>query len=771
MSGGVPDPGRAADVAEFVGLLNELRAWAGGPSYRALARKVGPLMRPPQALSQSTLGEAFQPRRRRLSIDLVVAIVRALGLDDQTVDRWRQACVRVHVDVKAGGPVGVFHQLPAELATFTGRGVELARLLATTTAPSSCDATTVVISAIEGMAGVGKTQLAVRAAHTLVRSGRYAEVQLYVNLRGFDPERPPVDPSSVLDAFLRQLQVPAQQIPDGLDERAAMFRYCLSGRNALVLLDNAADEDQIRALIPSGPSCLVLITSRRTLTGLDGVSVHLLDVFAEGEAVALLARIVGADRVAAEPEVAEQIAELCGHLPLAVALAAARLRARPAWSLAVLAERLRSGGLEATAAGGRGLRRAFALSYDGLSLPVRRVFALLGVHPGPDATAASTAALAGISLAEADTVLEHLQDEHLVRQRTAGRYELHDLLRTFAAEATADQAADTAAAAISRVTSWYLLGADRAARALGTPITPVSVADIPGTPPPPFATREEALAWFDAERANLAAAVRAAADHRLPALAWKLAVSQQGYFLLRHHLDDWVSTYETALAAARAADDGQGQDRVLTGLGRVYRTLRRLAEAESCHRQVIELARRRRVPDPSTREATALNNLATVLNDQNRFDQALAELGRALAICRDRDDGRLEGFVRGNIGIACHRSGRLLDGIENYRRAIEIHQRATNRHSEMIMWNNLGDALRDHDPDAALDAFERSLALSEELQDIPYRGTAYLNIGDMMDRAGNTARARQSWTTALAFFEDIGHRLSIDTRKRLGGTD
>ncbi|NUR30688.1 MAG: helix-turn-helix domain-containing protein, partial [Catenulispora sp.] len=286
------DPSKASDLAEFSALLGQL-VTAHGLSTRDLAKRVGPLMRPPQTVAKSTIHELFATGRRRLNLDLVVAVVRALGLPPAEVDAWRQACVRMHGAAKTGGPEGVFRQLPADTAAFTGREAALRAVLDAADTVGD-GAAAVVISAIEGMAGIGKTQLAVHAAHALVRDGRFTDLQLFVNLRGFDPDRPPADPAAVLDSFLRQLGVPAQQIPDGLD--------------ALVVLDNAADEKQVRELIPASPSCLVLITSRRSLAGLTDTATVFLDTLDAAESVRLLARIVGAERVGAEPEAADRVA-------------------------------------------------------------------------------------------------------------------------------------------------------------------------------------------------------------------------------------------------------------------------------------------------------------------------------------------------------------------------------------------------------------------------------------------------------------------------------
>lgn len=433
--GAVPNPDEIRDLAGLIEALNLLRAVSGNPSFRALARSVGVKLRPPQALAHSTVRDLFQTGRRRLDIDLLMATVRALGLSDSEAVRWRQACARLHVEARLGSLPGVLRQLPAETAVFTGRERDLDAVLTPAMAWSGRHGANVAaISAIEGMPGVGKTQLALRAAHELVRGGRFADTQLYVDLRGFDAEHPPADPAVVLDTFLRQLGVPAQHVPAALEERAAMFRDQMCGRRALLLLDNAACEEQIRTLIPASASCLVLVTSRRSLAGLETAFLHTLDVLAPAESVTLLARIAGADRIAAEPEAAHAIAEACGFLPLAIVLAASRLRARPGWTLADLVHRLRESGLDALSTGNRALRPALDLSYRALPPAARFLFCTLGLHPGDDFTAAAAAAGSGTSAIETDRILEQLQDEHLLRRTTGEHYRLPGLIRGYAAE-------------------------------------------------------------------------------------------------------------------------------------------------------------------------------------------------------------------------------------------------------------------------------------------------------------------------------------------------
>lgn len=628
-----PDPENAADLAEFIELLDQLRMWAGGPSTRSLARQAGPLMRPPRVLSHSTVAEVFQTWRRRLDLDLVAAIVRVLGEDEAAVDRWRAVYLRVQRDTKAAvqaaGQAGVLRQLPVDLATFIGREKELAYL----TDAAGENSRTVVISAVEGMAGIGKTQLALHAAHRLVQAGRYTDIQLYANLRGFDPDHEPSDPAAVLDVFLRQLEVPAARVPAGLDERAAMFRDRIHGRQALLLLDNAADDEQLRPLLPASPTCLVLITSRRSLAALDGARTVTLDVLTTEESVEVLARIVGADRVAAEPEAAERIAELCGGLPLAVSIAAARLRSRPVWTLRYLADRLETG-LDEITAGSRGLARVFDLSYQGLSTCAQRVFRLLGIHPAVDFTAASITALAGVDLAEADRVLELLQDERLVQQKVLDRYELHDLLRAYAAERAAAQTGEQERSeAVTAVLTWYLVTAMEAAQ-LVNPYQPLPFPtdDVRGDIVR-FGDAKQALAWYERERPNL------------------LRIFSQGLTL--------------------------GHDRLVVQLALVMTRFEEVArnwrESERLLRAALPSARRRAAREA---EAHLLNALGFTLFQDNRFEQAFSPLQEALALSRELHDLVNEQRALNVIALLYTGTGDHERGLELALRALSLREHA-----------------------------------------------------------------------------------------------
>ncbi|MCO5974854.1 tetratricopeptide repeat protein [Actinoallomurus soli] len=765
----MPDPGKATDLAEFIGLLGELRVWAGTPSYRTLARQAGPFMKPPRVVSPFTVVDAFKAGRRRLDLDLVVAIVRALGVDEAGVARWREACVKVHGLTKIGGPVGVFGQLPAELATFTGREDELTRLIETATRRhGSGNARTVVISAIEGMAGVGKTQLAVRVAHELVRAGHFTDVQLHVNLRGFDPDVPAADPAAVLEAFLRQLGVPAQQVPVSREERAAMYRDRLRERGALILLDNAADEDQVHDLIPAGPTCLVLITSRRSLAGLDGVTPHLIGTFTDTESLDLLMRIAGRDRVTAELDAATRIVEYCDRLPLALALTAARLRSRPAWSLAEHADRMQAGRLEAIRAGGRAIRPVFELSYRDLAGPLRRVFRLLGHHPGPDFTPAILAALADIPDHEAEGALEQLQDENLIRQNTPGRYELHDLLRAYAAElADADPEPDPTAP-VARLATWAVATGYAAALAIGTP--PLS-----GFPPEEaarpmrFAGYDQGLTWFENERQNLAAIQNSAARAGLHRRVWQLASVQKEFCIVRNQFDDLLAAQQLAVVAAQAAGDQAAEALMLSGLGSVYWRMDRLDEAEDSCLRALEIYRT--VVDPSG-EGSALIDYGTVQCQRGNQEYSVALFTQALGLLHGEDTRRARATALLNRGVLQQRLGRLAQAFADTHQALAIYRQLAYRRGEVLAIGNLAwFHLVDTDLDSAFALYREQQHLALLLSDTFLQADALFGTGETHATAGHFDHARHAWQQALHLFEKLSHPRAAVAQQRLDTTE
>ncbi|MGW2491434.1 tetratricopeptide repeat protein [Streptomyces sp. NPDC001606] len=752
---GMPDPGKAVDLAEFIGLLGELRAWAGTPSYRSLAKRVGPLMRPARVVSPYTVVDAFKVGRRRLDLDLVVAIVRALGVDEAGTGHWRNACIRVHALAKSGGPVGVFGQLPADLATFTGRQEELARLIEAATHPDGGGANTVVVSAIEGMAGVGKTQLAIHAAHELVRAGRFAEVQLHVNLRGFDPELPPADPSAVLEAFLRQLGVAAQQIPADRAERAAMYRDRLRERSAVVLLDNAADEEQVRDLIPSSPTCLVLITSRRSLAGLDGVEPHLIGLFSETESLELLGRIAGADRVKAEPEAAARVVEYCNRLPLALALAAARLRSRPAWSLAELADRLQAGRLEAIRAGGRAIRPVFDLSYRSLPEPLKALFRCLGLHPCAHFTAASVAALQGVGLVQAQEMLETLVDENLLQQRSADRYALHDLLRVFAAELSSEDRSDVRQEARRRLADWYLHTTYRAAVAIRTVELPEAGPCEADVSPLAFDSYDKGLSWLDEEGANLGSVVRWAADNALPEHVWRIALHQKGHFLLRWRLEEYFESHALALAAGGELGDRYAQARAHHGMGVAYSQLNQLDEAETHLKSAVALFHsigERRL------EASALADIGLIHEARQDYHAAAAAYDEALTVLEDLDGSqRHRGVIRLNAGWFRYLMGDHAGALDQYTEAMADLRAAGEARGEAICLGNIAILHRGTgDHEKALHHFQEQHRASLTIGDEYFQAQSLMGSAVSLDALGRPAEALEHRDASLALAQTVG---------------
>ncbi|MEU8615446.1 NB-ARC domain-containing protein, partial [Actinoplanes sp. NPDC048791] len=502
----LPDPGRAGTLDELADGLRQLKVWAGSPSYdtikdrindawRATGRPGGELAR------KATVADCFKAGRRRLNTDLVIAVVRALHPDVGYVTQWRQALRVIGGEAQASAQVRVQDTLPPDLAGFAGRDAELGRLR---DALQLGEATVMV--AIAGMAGVGKTRLAVHLGHLLIREQPFDHV-LFVNLRGFhlDPAQPPADPGAVLDGFLRLLGVPAQEIPFDLAARTAAFRARLAGRRTLVVLDNAASADQLRPLLADTPGCIVLVTSRRSVAELHPAVQLTVDVFSAADAEQFLTRSAPDIPVGPDSGAMARIARRCGYLPLALGLLAGHIRSTPGWTLTDHADRLderhRDHRLDT------GVRLAFDRSYQHLPPHQQRVLRLAALHPGQDLDPYAAAALAATDVATARSALDDLGRHHLVQRAGPGRYTFHDLIGVYAADRARDEDPPRALrAAQTRMADHYLAAAAAAvdtlypAEAGQRPRVP-----RPGTPFPEVGEADAARAWLDAERANLVA--------------------------------------------------------------------------------------------------------------------------------------------------------------------------------------------------------------------------------------------------------------------------
>ena len=556
--------GHADPIAELRGLVAEhpLRERLRGLLMLALYR----------ADRQADALAAFRDARRHLREELGVEPGVPLQLLHQQIlaaDPKLSATAAAEITTSASAMTGPQRPLPAQLPhripDFTGRDAELNRLDALVARDRGDTGTSVVITAITGTAGVGKTSLAVHWAHRV--SERFPDGQLYVNLRGFDPTGAAMKPAEAIRGFLDAFGVTPQQIPASLEAQAALYRSLLSGQRVLVLLDNAADEEQVRPLVPGSPGCLVIVTSRNELPGLivtEGAQPVVVDLLSPDEARQLLSRRIGESRVLAETQAADNIIALCARLPLALMLVAARAATHPGFRLAALAAELREAGGSLDAFDGEdqatNLRAVFSWSYQRLSVSGRGLFRLLGLHFGPDVAIPAVASLAGMPKEQVRPALAELARAHLVTERIPGRFTFHDLLRAYATEvAYTYDPDDYRYAARYRILDHYLHTAYRADELLNQHRDRLfTLADVsPGVTPESPADQKQALAWFESEHAVLLEALRHATgfDTHIWQLAWALAP----FFEYQGHWRDWRESQSIALDASRRLSDKLAQ--------------------------------------------------------------------------------------------------------------------------------------------------------------------------------------------------------------------
>jgi tetratricopeptide (TPR) repeat protein/transcriptional regulator with XRE-family HTH domain len=477
-------------------------------------------------------------------------------------------------------------QLPAPPPQFTGRAADLAEL-----EEVRADAGTVIIG-IDGMAGIGKTALAVHAAHRW--STDYPDGQFFLDLRGHTRGVQPVEPGDALQRLLRSLGVPGAQIPEDLYGRAALFRSHLAGRRVLVLYDNAASESQVAPLLPGAAGCLVLITSRRRLTGLDLTHAHSLGLLPADDAVALFVRSWGWDGVRADQRKQLTAAvELCGRLPLAIRIAAARLRSRPSWTAAHLVERLRSvrHRLAELEAGERSVTSALELSYVQLGPDVRHAYRMLGLHPGVELDLDAAVALTGRRAAHVRRLLDDLLDDHLLHESVPGRYRFHDLTRAHAANAADEEEKDAdRRSAVGRLLEYYC----RATASAIVAAYPYERENRPGI----VATAREdpprdpgkAVEWLDTELPNLLVVAEYAGRHGRADCVVCLSAALHFHLRTRGRYGDAADLHERALAAARSAGDRAGELAALNDLGHIRRLQVRQQEAIDLFTQARRVA-------------------------------------------------------------------------------------------------------------------------------------------------------------------------------------
>jgi DNA-binding SARP family transcriptional activator len=644
-------------------------------------------------------------------------------------------------------------QLPPDVAGFTGRAEhlrELDMLLAAAGRP--------VICTVTGTGGVGTTALAVHWAHRV--ADRFTDGQLYVNLHGY-ASGPPVQPIEVLTRFLLALGVPGKEVPARVSDAQSMYRGLLADKRVLILLDNAVDAEQVLPLLPGTTGCLVLVTSRHQLTRLavhNGAVGLRLDVLTPGEARSLLTDLLGADRVEAEPAAIGELASLCGHLPLALRVAAANLTTHPRRTVADYTTRLRRDPLTALEVDGdrqSAVRATFDQSYAALPPEARRLFRLLGLVPGPDVTLPAAAALADLPEAPTAALLDRLAETHLVEHPSPGRYALHDLLRRYAADhAVAEVGAADRAAALERLFEYFLRHAAGAVGQLCPQILRLPTASA--IPTAVFEDHGQARQWLDAERANLVAAVRHAADYGPHPVAWRLADALRGYLYLGTHLVDWLAVATAGLAAARADDDRPGQTAAHLSLAALEFLHGRYGEAIAQYRGALELARRAGWPEG---ESAALGNLGAVYRTLGRLDDAADYFAQALAI--DQRIGWHAGRATklANLGLVHFGLGQLERAADYRNQALSLHRRCGSRSGEAMSLSGLADVYRALGRlDDALACITRALTLHREVGDRMSEAATSRILAAIHRDAGRPAEALEMAGTAIGLARETGER-------------
>jgi tetratricopeptide (TPR) repeat protein len=738
----LPDPAGAGSLDEVVTRLRALKVWAGDPSYETIKGRVNAAWtaagRPASELTiRSTVANCFQAGRRRLNNELVLAVVAALHPDPGYVAQWRQTLRVVAGETEAYAQVRVHDRLPPDLAGFTGRLVELAELRR-----AAADGRAVVISAIEGMAGVGKTQLAVHAGHLLADE---FERVLFVNLRGFhpDPAQPPADPAAVLDGFLRQLGMPGHEIPYGLDARAAAYRHRIAGVRALIVLDNAATAAQVRPLLPGTPGALTLVTSRRSLTELPAARLT-VDVFTAEEAAAFLTAELGDD-----PEAIARIAHRCGCLPLALSLIVGHIRNTPGWTLADHADRLderhRSRRLDG------GVELALALSYQHLPADQQRLLRLLALHPGQDFEAYAAAALADVGLDAARSGLARLHSDHLLQPAGPGRYTFHDLVRAFAATRAHDR--DRPAerrAALTRLFDHYLAtGAEAVNRQFPATAHWRPAIAPAGTPAPVLAEPRDAMAWLDTERHTLIAVATHTATAGWPGHTIRLA-RVLSYYLEGGYYPDALIVHGHALDAARAGGDLAAQAYALRDIGYIRVHTGPLETAADNFRRARDLFEQTGV---RAGQARALHNLGIVAERSGDYPGAIGHVEQALALYRQADDRTGEAGVLLSLGILLRREGRFPEAIGYLEESLAVARATGNRRGEAYALNGLGETeVQAGRYASAHDHLRQSLALLEQLANRNGLASVLDSLGALAHRMGERDRATAYYEKALAIF-------------------
>jgi tetratricopeptide (TPR) repeat protein/transcriptional regulator with XRE-family HTH domain len=754
--------------------------WAAGLTQEELAARSGLGVRTISDLERG----ARTPYARSLRL-----VAAALGMNDRATDwlvAWyraagngaalpsQQAANGLHEELppvppdgrlgQAGGaPTVMPRQLPAASAYFAGRTAELAILDDwADQVPEANGAVT--ISVICGMAGVGKTALALRWAHQVV--GRFPDGQLYVDLRGYGPGGRPTEPAEVIRSFLGSFGVASGWIPADVDGRAGLYRSVLAGKRVLIVADNARDAAQVRMLLPSAPGCLVLVTSRSPLTGLaavEGARVLSLDVPTAAEAAELLSARLGCDQVAAHPAAVTELIGVCGRLPLALAVVAARAAAS-GWPLAALTSGLADarGRLGVLEHGDPAIsvEAVFSWSYRQLSTTAARVFRLLGIHPGPEVSALAVASLAGLSSQPALATLRELASVGLIAEPSPGRYTLHDLLRAYAADQAQEHDTDAERrAAAHRMLDHYLHTAAAACRAL----EPDEETVTPGLPqagvtPEAITGGDQAVAWFAAEHKVLLAISAQATDPGLAAYAMLLPWTMVRFLGGNGQYDELVGSQQAALACAGRLDDVAGQARAHCHLGGAYTRLGQPGLAYMHLMRAVALSRR--LGDQAG-EARAHLSLGVLFAYGDRLRDAVSSGLRALRLAETIGDVVLQARACNDVGYHLAMLGDLRNGLSHCQRALGLLRTTSHPRLEGCAWDSIGYIHRQlGDYGQATSSYQRAIRLLGDAGARHEMARSLSALGDTYEAADDTQAARETRQQAMVVLDDL-HRPEV----------
>jgi DNA-binding SARP family transcriptional activator/tetratricopeptide (TPR) repeat protein len=679
------------------------------------------------------------------------------------------------------GPLKPRHRVPAQLPPdvrgFAGRADELARLDAILAAVGT-EPTAVVVSAVSGTAGVGKTALAVYWAHRA--AGRFPDGQLYVNLRGFDPGGRVTAVRDAVRGFLIALEVPPERIPADVDAQVGLYRSVVAGRRVLVVLDNARDADQVRPLLPGTATALVLVTSRTHLTSLiatENAHSLTLPVLAVEEARELLARRLGAGRVDAEPEAVNTVIAACACLPLALAVAAARAQ-ETGFPLAALAAELGDAArrLDVLDAGDAvsQVRAVLSWSYTALTPPAARLFRLLGAYAGPDISAAAAASLVGQPLPPAQSALDELVRASLLTAHAPGRYTFHDLLRAYAADlAAATDRDDARRTALARLLDHYLHGALAADRLIKPVRHPMA---IPLGPPEPGVTADapttdsaSALARLSTEQGALLAAVRRAVDNGFDRHVWQFAWALDTFLDRQGNWHARAATWEHALEAARRLADPMAEAAAHRNLANTDNQLGRHAEARDHLMRALDAYVY--AGDPAGQAVTHVN-LAHSYDQEGAVERALDHARQALAVSEAAGDRRSTALTANAVGWYLGLLGDHPAALEHCRRALALIQEIGDRNGEAAIWDSVGYAhhhLGQHTE--AVGCYERAVTLYREIGDRYFEADTLGHLGETHLAAGRAAQARDCWHRSLKILTDLDHPDAAGVRAKLDAVE